>query len=162
MDEGRFIGLGFAGDNRQQPVFQGRQIIGDLLVGRLQALLIGHKPELQEVHFLISRRIHLRMDNSGSGGHSLNLAAPEHLPVPGAVLVLELPLQHNGHNLHFLVGVGAEALQRSNKIIVKHPERTKIHIVRITVFGKGKAEIALQPSMVCGKSAGCRIDLNHL
>ncbi|MNP78597.1 hypothetical protein D3C76_1762530 [compost metagenome] len=76
--------------------------------------------------------------------------------------MLELPLQHDGHNLHFLVGMGAEALQRSDKIVVKHPERTKIHIVRIAVFGKGKAEIALQPTMVCGESACCWIDINHL
>ena len=91
-----------------------------LLVGGLDARLLGDDPDLEEVDRLVMRGVLLAVQDAGARAHALHVAGPDDGPGAHAVLVGELTVEHVGDDLHVAVAVGAEALPGRDAVVVDH------------------------------------------
>jgi len=111
---------------------------GSLRIARFQASAFRDDPDLQEVHRLVRRRVHLAVPDAGAGGHVLDIARSNDPPVAHGVAVFELSAQDVGEDLHVPVRVQAEAHAGLDHVVVDHPQRAEAHPSRVMVVGKAE------------------------
>ena len=80
------------------------------------------------------------------------------MAVVQAVSVAELSFQGNGNYLHVLVGVGAEAFFRENRVVVEYAQGSELHAVRIEIIGKTERMVCIQPSVVGMPTGRCTVN----
>jgi hypothetical protein len=78
------------------------------------------------------------MPNTRACGHALDVARLDHRFIAQAILMRDLPLQHDGNDFHFLMRVRPKAGLGLDNIIVKDPQRPPLNIVRIIILREGK------------------------
>src|SRR5215469_12469138 len=100
---------------------------------RLQAFLIRHNPDLQEVHRVARRWIELAVHHSRPGGHILELAWANYSSVAHGILVLELAAQDVRNDLHVTMGMSIKTTARADDVIVDDPQGPEAHMLRIVI-----------------------------
>ena len=90
----------------------------------------------------------LRVTNSGTRAHDLELARRNLLFIPHAVLVLNGPFQHVGQNFHIFMRMGTEALACINHVVIDHPQRREAHEVRVVIVSERESMPGIQPAVV--------------
>src|SRR5258708_29918255 len=77
-----------------------------LLVAGRDSRPLGHNPNLQEMNGFGARSIEFAMSYAAAGAHPLLFVGTDHRTIAEAVLILDRPFQHVGHDLHVPSAVG--------------------------------------------------------
>ena len=91
----------------------------------------------------------LRVTDTRTRTHNLELTRRNLLFIAHAVLVLNSTFQHVGQNFHIFMRVSTEALPCFNHVVVNHAQRGETHKVRVVVVGKRESMPGVQPAMIC-------------
>ena len=97
---------------------------------------------------LICVRIEFAVLDTGARTHALHFSGNDIANVPERVFVRHRAFEHIGHDFHVFVAVCAKALAGRDVVIIDHAQRPEMHVLRILIFGKRKAEPALQPAVI--------------
>src|SRR5216683_2804248 len=156
----------FGGDSRAIACFQWRAVqlnaaSRDLHVGRLEPLFFRKHPDLVQVHRLRLGRVEFAMRHAGTRAHILHVTRLDHGPVPHAVFVLQSACQHVRNDLHVPVRVLRKAAPSRDAVVVHHPQRAELHMLRIEVIGKRKREMRIQPAVVRAPAFITLANFNH-
>src|ERR1019366_5523884 len=92
--------------------------------------------------------IELAVNHSAPGRHMLHIAALQYCAMPHVVLVLQLPFDHVGDDLHVPVGMRPETAAARNAIVVDHAQGTEAHVAGIVVVGKRETKTGVEPAVV--------------
>src|SRR5581483_10226073 len=79
---------------------------------------------------------------------ALPVSCLEEGAMPERVLPLQLPLQHGGEDFHGLAALGPHAGARLHALLVDHPQRPELDVLRIEVVGERETMEGLQPALV--------------
>src|SRR5262249_51269551 len=130
-------------------------------VGRREPALVGHDPDLQEVHGLGLRMVVLAVHHPGARAHELDLAGTDDAAAARAVLVLERALEDVGEDLHVAMAVRAETGSSLDAIVVDHAQRAEPHLALVVVVTERERVPAVEPAPV-GTSPACGFsNLDH-
>src|SRR5262245_38057499 len=132
LDGDRCIMTPPRGNGNPSPSLQFSSYI-QLLITRCDAFRIRRDPHLDEMHVFVCLRVHLRVPDPCPGTHALGKSRVEDAGIALRVLMLQFTVEHPGHNLHIVMGMGAESRIGFHHVIVAHQKQSMMGVVRIVV-----------------------------
>ena len=134
---------------REHQLFALYGIEATLFITRRNAVFFRHDPDLIQMQTLGAAWVVLRVTDTRTRTHNLELTRRNLLFIAHAVLVLNSTFQHVGQNFHIFMRVSAEALPCFNHVVVNHAQRREAHKIRIVIVGKRESMPGVQPAMIC-------------
>ena len=132
-----------------------------LLVARLSAALVGHDPDLQEVHGIGARMVELAVLHAAAGAHHLHVTGADDRARAHRVLVFQRAFEHVGKDFHIAVAMGSETVGRRHAVVVDDQQVRKALLVRIAVVAEREGVARLQPAVVGDASLLGAADIEH-
>ena len=133
-----------------------------LLVARLDTHHCRFDPDLQEMHWILPRRVVLAVEHAGTGTHSLYISRPDHGTRAHAVLVFQFPAQHVTDDFHVAVRVGAKAFPGRDPVFIDHAKRAEPHLLRVVITGERESVKTLQPAVIGVAAFAAFPDCDHV
>ena len=99
-----------------------------LRVGRIETLLAGLNPDLQEVCGLGGGWVELAMPHARSGAHELNLPRLEDAFIVEAVAMGKRTFQDIAEDFHVAVRMLGETSTGCDDIVIDHPQASEAHV----------------------------------
>src|SRR5207302_5391608 len=118
-----------------------------LVTGRKIAR-VWQNPNLQQVHWLVFRRIEFAVRYARAGGHALHIAGTNHRTVTYAVAMLEGAFQNIGDDFHVAMRMPGKALTGGDAIFVDDPQAAPMHVLRIVILIERESMISIQPPVI--------------
>src|SRR3984957_17413871 len=132
-----------------------------LFVAPLDAALVRHDPDLQEVHRLAVRGVELAVLYAAARAHALHVARADGGTVAHRILVRQAARQHVCQYLHVAMSMRAEARPRQHAVLVDYAQRSELDVLRVEVVGERKSVERLEPAVIGVAALGAASDLLH-
>src|ERR1700722_20668409 len=88
------------------------------------------------------------MPHARAGAHTLDVARMNGRAVAHAVLVRQSAFEHITDDFHVAMAVCPKTLATRDAILVDHPQRAEMHVLRVVIAGERKAVIRIEPAVV--------------
>ncbi len=85
---------------------------------------------------LIRVRVELAMHDAATGAHALHLTRHDIAGVAQRIFVRNRAFEHVGDDLHVFVTMHTKALARRDVVVINHPKRPKVNVLRVLIFSK--------------------------
>src|SRR6202789_720881 len=119
-----------------------------LLVARFDAEHARLHPDLKKMHGGPGRWVEFAMKHAGTCAHALNVARPNDRSISHGVLVRELALEHIADDFHVPMRMGPKPLACRHPVLVDHPQRPELHVLRVEIVPEREAVIRIEPPMI--------------
>src|SRR5437867_1237434 len=113
------------------------------------------------MHVPIAARVHLRVPDPRTRAHPLGQTRIDDPLVPDRIVVLELPAEHPGDDLHVLVRMGPEPRAGIDHVVVTDQQQPVMGIRRIIMIREAEAVIGIKPPGFRMKPLRTPSDVNH-
>src|SRR5262249_5959130 len=116
-----------------------------LAIARRQMKRIRLDPNLQQMHTVRWRIVHLTVTNPTPRGHGLQFSRSQIAIAARAVSMVQPPVEHPSENLHVVMAMLTKTTSRLDNVIIDHAKRAIAHIVRIVIPSKRKRMPPVEP-----------------